>query len=243
MQLRKLLFKHRYNPIQPRQINMDRKNSSESLEKLLQTSSARHSHLCPRQVLGVRMGLYGAALLGLELPVSDKRLWVIVETDGCFADGIEVSTGASVGHRTLRVEDYGKVAATFVDAETGEAVRVAPRLDVRQRAPFYVTDEPRQYFAQLKAYQGMPDKELFSVQAVRLAPSIEVIISRAGVRVNCAACGEEIINEREVMIDGQPCCRSCAGRAYYQPVDATLISDSRERSHTRSVPLVEVPVG
>ena len=39
---------------------------------------------------------------------------IIVETDGCFVDGIEVSTGVTVGHRSLRVVDLGKIAATFV---------------------------------------------------------------------------------------------------------------------------------
>ena len=56
---------------------------------------------------------------------------MILESDGCFADGLEAATGCTVGHRTLRVEDYGKIAATFVDVSTGQAIRIAPRLDVR----------------------------------------------------------------------------------------------------------------
>ncbi len=35
------------------------------------------------------MGLAGASALGLDVPRSDKGLLVILETDGCFADGIE----------------------------------------------------------------------------------------------------------------------------------------------------------
>lgn len=104
------------------------------LQTILQLSSSRHSHLCPRQVLGARVGLAGAAALGLDLPRCDKRLLVFVETDGCFADGVEAATGCTVGHRTLRVVDYGKIAAVFVDVQAEQAVRVAPRLDVRQRA-------------------------------------------------------------------------------------------------------------
>ena len=37
------------------------------LEELLEMSSARHQHLCPRQVLGVRMGVRAGVELGLEL--------------------------------------------------------------------------------------------------------------------------------------------------------------------------------
>ncbi|NOX62821.1 MAG: formylmethanofuran dehydrogenase [Chloroflexi bacterium] len=187
-----------------------------NLQALLEASASRHSHLCPRQVLGVRIGLAGAAALGLETHRRDKRLLVILETDGCFADGVGVATGCTVGRRTLRVEDYGKIAATFVDVKTGRAVRVAPRLDVRQRARAYAPEERRRYFAQLKAYQIMPDDELLMVQEVELNPSIETIVSRPVIRTNCDRCGEEIINEREVRADGQILCRSCAGASYYR---------------------------
>lgn len=189
-----------------------------SLNDALNISAARHSHLCPRQVLGVRIGLAGARALGLDVPRSDKRLLVILETDGCFADGIEAATGCTVGHRTLRVEDYGKVAATFVDIKTGQAVRIAPALDVRQRAYAYAPDEKRHYFAQLAAYQIMPDVELLSVQEVHLISSVEELVGRPGVRVKCELCGEEIINEREIMRDDMTLCRACAGQTYYQMV-------------------------
>lgn len=187
------------------------------LQEILQRSSARHQHLCPRQILGARIGLAGAAVLGLDLPRTDKRLLVILETDGCFADGVEVATGCTVGHRTLRVEDYGKTAATFIDVNAGRAVRLFPQLDVRERAYAYAPDEPRHYFAQLQAYQIMPDSALLTIQAVTLTTPVEVIVSRPGIRVNCVQCGEEIINAREVVIDGQPHCRTCAGQGYYTP--------------------------
>ncbi|MBX3015535.1 MAG: TraR/DksA C4-type zinc finger protein [Caldilineaceae bacterium] len=185
------------------------------LQAILQAAAARHSHLCPRQVLGARMGLVGAAALGFDLPRQDKRLLIILETDGCFADGVEVATGCTMGHRTLRLEDCGKVAATFVNVKTGQALRVVPRLDVRAQAARYAPTETRRYFAQLHAYQIMPADELLSQQWVTLKTPIATMVSRPGVRVNCAQCGEEIINERELMVDDQPLCRACAGLGYY----------------------------
>src|SRR5439155_26987565 len=89
------------------------------LDECLAATAALRHHLCPRQVIGARMGLLAGELLGLELPQADKRLLVIVETDGCAADGVAVACNCWVGRRTLRVEDYGKVAATFVDTHTG----------------------------------------------------------------------------------------------------------------------------
>lgn len=187
------------------------------IQPLLEKSTRDHSHLCPRQILGVRIGLAGMKALGFHVPPDNKQLLVITETDGCFADGISAATNCAVGHRTLRVEDYGKVAATFVDVKTARAFRIAPRLDVRERANMYVPGEPRHYLAQMQAYQSMPDEEMFTAQEVFLNIAIEQIVSRPGLRVNCDMCGEEIMNEREVLCDGAALCESCAGHGYYQP--------------------------
>lgn len=186
-----------------------------NLSDLLEKSSRHHSHLCPRQILGVRLGLAGMKALGFDSPPPKKRLLVIVETDGCFADGVTAATDCTVGHRTLRVEDFGKTAATFVDTLTGRAVRLAPALDVRQKAYAYAPDEPRHYFAQMQAYKIMPDDEMFTLAEVTLKTPVETIVSRPGVRVNCDVCGEEIMNEREIKRDGLTLCRACAGGAYY----------------------------
>ena len=200
-----------------------------NLQSLLIHSSSRHDHLCPRQVLGVRMGLLAVNIF--ELPVGEnpnKRLLTILESDGCFADGVDVATGCTVGHRTLRVEDYGKVAATFVDTSTGRAIRIAPRLDVRARACSFAHAESRHYFAQLQAYQTMPDEEMFTVQEVLLTTPFEQIVSRPGMRVNCDVCGEEIMNEREVHCNRLTLCHICAEGGYYQPVaqDSVLMHNT-----------------
>lgn len=208
------------------------------LQALLAQSSARHSHLCPRQVLGVRLGIAGPALVGLDVPRADKALVVIIETDGCFADGVEAAAGVSVGHRTMRVEDYGKVAATFINIKTGQAVRLAPQIHVRQQALAYAPEETRHYFAQLRGYQVMPDAELFTAAPVVLSTPIEQLVSRPGVRANCSVCGEEVINEREVRSAGRVFCRACFGGGYYQPgVDFSLrVSAALERRPGRVAP-------
>ena len=185
------------------------------IQSLLERSMQDHDHLCPRQILGVRIGMAGMKALGFSEPPQNKRLLIISETDGCFVDGVIAATGCTVGHRTLRVEDYGKVAVTFVDTKTGQAVRVAPRLDIRERAVAFAPEEPRHYFAQMQAYQTMPDEEMLTTQDVRLHMPMEQIISRPGMRVNCDICGEEIMNEREVNRNGLTICRSCFGDGYY----------------------------
>jgi formylmethanofuran dehydrogenase subunit E len=188
-----------------------------NITPLLEKSMQDHDHLCPRQILGVRIGLAGMKALGFDEPPTKKHLLVISETDGCFVDGVIAATDCTVGHRTLRVEDYGKVAVTFVDTKTGRAVRVAPTPDVRQKAYVYAPNESRHYFAQMQAYQIMPDEEMLTIQEVVLNTPVGEIISRAGVRVNCDVCGEEIMNDREILREGLTMCHSCAGDGYYQP--------------------------
>lgn len=186
------------------------------LQLLFDKSARDHDHLCPRQILGVRLGLAGMRELGFDMPPDKKRLLVITEADGCFTDGLSAATDCTVGHRTLRVEDYGKTAATFVDTKTSRVVRIAPALDIRQKAYRYAPDEPRHYFAQMQAYPIMPDEEMFTVTEVQLTTSIEAIVSRPGIRVNCDVCGEEVMNKREIKQEGLLLCRVCAGKSYYQ---------------------------
>jgi formylmethanofuran dehydrogenase subunit E len=196
------------------------------LDSLLEQSAALHNHLCPRQVLGVRMGFYAGRLLRLELPQTSKRLYTFIETDGCFADGISVATGCWLGHRTLRLMDYGKVAATFVDSENGRAMRIRPHPLARVRSGNYFPNGQSRWHAQLEAYQIMPDTELFEAQEVNLNLSLLALISRSGVRVTCTSCGEEILNERELMMNGQPMCRSCAGESYWSAAQPCPNQDS-----------------
>jgi len=186
-----------------------------AMKNFLDESAERHGHLCPRQVIGVRMGMLAAKLLDFNLPQEDKRLLAIIETDGCFADGIEVTTGCSVGHRTLRIRDLGKVAATFVDTNSGKAFRAAPYALARQTAIGRANGGNSHWEAMLLGYQEMSDEELLAVQPVQLTADIETIVSHAGIRTLCDICKEEIINEREVTRNGQQICLYCSGEQYY----------------------------
>ena len=193
------------------------------LDEILEDSARRHKHLCPRQVLGARIGLRGLRELGLangdgrpRYSNERKRLLTIAETDGCGLDGIAVATDCAVGRRTLRVMDFGKVAATLVDTQTERAVRVSPTPASRTLAYEYAPDAPSRWHAYLQAYYLIPDDDLLHVAEVTLLQSLEEILSRPGARAVCDCCGEEIINEREVLTAGALLCRSCAGDGYYR---------------------------
>jgi len=198
----------------------------DKLERLLTNSTQRHARLCPRQVLGVRMGMLAGKILGLDLPQKDKRLFTFAESDGCGTGGISLATGCWVDRRTLKVMDFGKLAGTFVDTHTGRAIRIIPSPGCRTQSNKFAPDAPDLWHAYLESYQLMPDEELFIVQQVSLTLDIQKIISTPGLRVACDRCGEEILNQREVLRDRLTLCRYCAGDIYYTvstlPTDLTF---------------------
>jgi formylmethanofuran dehydrogenase subunit E len=197
----------------------------QTLELVLAQSTRWHKQLCPRQVLGVCMGLFAAELLGFDLPAIDKRLLVISETDGCFVDGLGASTGCRVGNRTLRILDYGKVAATFVDTYSEETVRIVPKREARVIAAKYAPHAKNKWEAMLLGYQVMPAPDLFVVQRIQLNNSLAQIIGRPGMKAICEICGEEIMNGREVLNNGLILCRACAGESYYHCFSNFLTAD------------------
>lgn len=188
-----------------------------SLEDLLGEAVRFHGHECPGVVLGVRMTLAGCRGVRVERPrAGGKGFLVIVEIDRCATDAIEALTGVSLGKRTLRLADYGKMAATFVDARTGLAVRVAAREEARALARARLPREPDARRAQAIAYRVLPDRDLLVVTRVAVRADW---LARRRTRVPCAGCGEGVSYEREVRRDGRALCRACAEGAYYVAVD------------------------
>ena len=115
----------------------------------------------------------------------------------------------------MRVEDYGKVAATFVDTEGGATLRIAPHPAARQVAASYAPDASDNWETMLLGYQRMTLAELFVWQPVTLVTPVAAIVSHAGHRACCDRCGEEIFNEREIVVGDTTLCRHCAAGGYY----------------------------
>ena len=216
-----------------------------NLNDCLRASEAHHRQLCPRQVLGVRMGLLAGRLLGLDLPRRDRRLLVILEVDGCSVDGVIAATGCTPGRRTLRIEDYGKVAATFVDTHSGQAVRLVPHPLARAHAAAFASGARTRWQAQLIGYQRLRDEQLFLVQPVALNVPVERLISHAGARARCGGCGEEILNERQVRLGDSVVCRACASEAYYRvlPGESAWREIFDQRDATCDVSPLDATVG
>jgi formylmethanofuran dehydrogenase subunit E len=190
-----------------------------SLEEYLTMAAEAHGHMCPGQVLGVRMAMLGLKSIGIEDPIeSAKRLMTFVEIDRCMTDAVSLVTGCRLGKRSLKYLDYGKVAATFMDLESARAVRVVARDESRTIAQAMFPEIAKPYQRQLEAYKVMEDSELFNLEAVRVKISSDDLPGRPRSRTVCDQCGEGINDHREQVIGGRVLCRSCGSQGYYEKI-------------------------
>ena len=189
-----------------------------NLDDLLHDAEVAHGHLCAGQVLGVRMAMHGLRLLGIDDPygADRKRLVTFVEIDRCATDAVGVVTGCRLGKRALKFRDWGKMAATFVDLNSGHAVRVAAKESSKDLARQLHPEIPQKNQQQMLAYREMSDDDLFSVQWVKVSVAPEELPGYKGERIVCAECGEGINFQRQIEKDGRTLCRSCAGERYYE---------------------------
>jgi formylmethanofuran dehydrogenase subunit E len=209
-------------------------------ELLLEAASMHRGCICPGQVLGVRMAMLGCRLLGIDEPTHGKRLIVYVEIDRCMADAIAAVTGCRLGKRTLKHVDYGKCACTFVDTQTGRAIRISARDDARDHVWSYVPFSPDKTTAQCEAYKIIPDDELFVVQEVIINIPDHDRPGRPISRVTCAICGEGINDRREVHLDELVLCRACAQGSYYHPRGSIVTENSKyDESKPETIPSLE----
>lgn len=189
-----------------------------SFEQLLAESTSIHGHLCAGQVIGVRMSMAALDRIGIADPrgADRKKLYVLVEIDRCATDAIQSVTGCSLGKRSLRWLDFGVMAATFVNLETGRSVRVTAREEARALSEDYCPEVVDKYHRQLEAYKVMPLDELFDFQEVTVELQDCDMPGRPIRRVQCGQCGDWVQDCRELERDGTILCRSCGGARYYQ---------------------------
>src|SRR6185295_12480192 len=159
----------------------------ETLDELLERAEHSHGHMCAGQVLGVRMALLGCRAVGIKEPRGSDRkaLLVFVEIDRCAADAINTVTGCRLGKRTLKFYDYGKLAATFLNTKTNEAIRVVALDAAREVADRCFPEIASKYERQLHAYKLLPEEELFKIERVAVQVPAEDQPGRPVSRVRC----------------------------------------------------------
>lgn len=184
------------------------------IDQLLEAAAEFHGHLCGGQVIGVRMAMAGLRELGITDPHGRERkdFVAIVETDRCATDAILTVTGLTPGKRSLKILDYGKMAAIFVHLPSGRAVRIHTLESSSEKATkLAATMHPEAgKDAYLQALKELPEEDLFGIREVETAlepcdlpgPPVRVAV--------CVACGEQVLDGRDICIDGKSYCKPCA---------------------------------
>jgi formylmethanofuran dehydrogenase subunit E len=209
------------------------KGTNDDLQRLLDEAVKFHGHLCGGQVIGVKMAMAGLR----ELGIKDSRgregrdLVVFVEIDRCATDAIISVTGRTPGKRSIKILDYGKMAATFVHTGSGKAVRVSAREKSREKAErmaeAYLPEKDEKE-ANIAALMAMTEEDLLDVRQVSVQLKPQDLPGAPLATVVCEACGEAVIDMREVRRDGRVLCKPCAaGGAYYTVTDG-LSGESRK---------------
>lgn len=210
----------------------------ETFEVLLQESAKAHGHLCPGQVVGVRMAMEGCRRIGLDNPRERsqiKKLIVYVEMDRCAADAISTVTGARLGRRSLKFVDNGIMAATFVNLETGKAVRIVSKESARSLAASKAPQIRDRHRQQLEAYKTMACEDLFDILAVKVDVDVCDMPGPTKFKAVCRKCGQVVRDKREVMKNNRILCRPCALGTYFTPVQEQDKRENEKEPHSMAV--------
>ncbi len=165
-----------------------------------------HGHVCFGIAMGTKMTLAAMKYLGLDPQVKNKNLIVYAEIDRCMTDAVQIITGCTLGHRSLKHVDYGKFAATFVNQTSGKAVRATIR------ESFEMKGSPQEVVEKMAQ---TPEEQVVNLQEVTVNIPEMDLPGFPKRRENCAVCGERIMDGREVIRNEIVLCRACANGKYY----------------------------
>ena len=198
---------------------------------LLLKAGELHGHFCPFLALGVLAGQYAVARLGSVAPDMEEMV-AIVETNSCFSDGVQYSTGCTFGNNALIYRDYGKTAVT-VAFRDGPGVRLYLSQEnlIEEEYPEdqdlfekVVKDREGTEAEERRMKQrwqeigfGLVEREpeeLFKIEEIE-SPDIPdyAPIYEDGY---CESCGEKFMAPKGAEKNGETFCRACAGEDYLQ---------------------------
>lgn len=198
---------------------MDQASYLNDLDGLIAECGNLHGHICPGQLLGVRMATLGCSMTGIADPrgADRKKLLVWVEIDRCVTDAICAVTGVRLGKRSLKYMDYGKVAATFLNLSEEISYRIVARDESRGLADVLFPEIESKKERQMLTYRKATDEELFKIERVQITLNELEMPGKPMRRVVCEICGEGINDGREVSDAlARKVCRACAFGSYYQ---------------------------
>lgn len=184
-----------------------------------------HGHRCWASASGVRIGLAALDALGVERAGS-KELFAAVEIGErhgamCFADGIQYTTGCTIGKGTISKTDEGKLAVVLTEASTGRSVRVSykPTLQAqiagsefmrKRRAGVSPTDIPEdEQWELVDLIWEAPSESIMTIGDVATQPKPET--EEVVAFDTCDVCEELVAEPYMRVVNEARMCMSCSG--------------------------------
>lgn len=179
-----------------------------------------HGHACPGLALGYRVA--NLALKELGLRARDEELVAIVENNSCAVDAIQLICGCTFGKGNLIFKDFGKQVYTFIRRPHSEAVRIAVKWQPPSEDPeteamwtrYSDGDRSAEVIAvvqdrkarKMNAILAADDAELFEIKRIQVELPEPARIYKS---INCAGCGEKVMEPRTRMVGDKLLCIPC----------------------------------
>jgi len=105
--------------------------------EVLQRALEFHGHRCWASVAGVRAGLAALRALGVKRS-GGRQLHAFIEIGEdhggmCFGDGVQYSTGCTLGKGNMEKTPFGKLAVTIIERASNRAIRVGYKPTLQKR--------------------------------------------------------------------------------------------------------------
>lgn len=200
-------------------------------EALVERARELHGHICPFVVLGLRASEIAMKKLGLlkadGAETVNEGVIAIIECNNCFADGVQVATGCTLGNNSLIYLDVGKNAVTlvkrgewkgvrvYVDSDrlkskyfAGEATELFEKVIVKRQGTLEDHQKLQKMWDEIgRSMMNLPE-DMFKVEEVKVAEIEQAPIFES---VRCDGCGELAMKTRARVVDGKMLCPSCFG--------------------------------
>lgn len=194
-------------------------------EAILMETLRFHGHRCWASVAGVRAGLAALRALGVSRS-GGTQLYAILETGEehggmCFGDGVQYTTGCTLGKGNIRKQPLGKLAVTLIDKASERAVRVSykPTLQkqiaesafMQQRAAGISPDEISEadQMELVNLVWNAPESDVLTVGEARPYPFNWLPEVMGFTR--CDSCGELVAHAYIRLVGDRRMCIPCSG--------------------------------
>jgi formylmethanofuran dehydrogenase subunit E len=131
------------------------------MNKILKQIKKFHGHLGPYVVIGYKMGLISNQILGEDSFSKKAEIWTgINPPTSCIIDGIQMSSGCTLGKGNIKVNNYKIVKAVFSN-NNGKKIKIFLKDDIKTEIDTRVTEENIIEFS--KKIYNKKDDELFNI--------------------------------------------------------------------------------